>query len=136
MSGCLESSDELQWLFSPYIAAAAAVTAEAAPLLLALANSVVAIPELLFASLRFALLLVGGSILLSESEANGVTASPSPSSVVVVAVVCVVFSSIMGSCDVESFDTKLESPSCGVGLVFSFSVSDSAAKLCVSRRPK
>lgn len=99
--------------------------------------------------------------MLSESEASGVPLEPmpmpmsramgSPSSVEVVAVVCVVpsLSSMIGSWEVESFETKLESPSCraaptaaalflaspdcrgvrAAGLVFSFSVSDSVAVL-------
>lgn len=129
-----DSRKQLLLLFSPSRPAADA--AEIAPLPLAAATVV----DVLFASLRVLLLLVialtGASMLLSESEASGVVPppiSPSPSSVVSVAVVCVVFSSIIGSCDVESFETKFESPSWGVGLVFSF--SDSVTTLLPSMRP-
>ncbi|KNC24097.1 hypothetical protein FF38_06317 [Lucilia cuprina] len=110
----------------------AAEAAKMLPLPFAAATTAVAVAAataddddvVLFASLLVVLLmlaLTGASILLSESEASGVATppiSPSPSSVVSVAVVCVVFSSIMGSCDVESFEMKFESPSRGVGLEY------------------
>lgn len=129
---------------------AATAAAASAPLLLAacmgvtIAASMTAAAAataalLVVAAIAIAALLVGASRLLSESDASGVVAFSSPS-VEVVAVVCVVFSSMRGSCEVESLEMKLESPSCktpaesaAAGLVFSF--SDSVAVLLPALRP-